>query len=762
MNHNRSLKKNIIFILATIFFVSTAVFAAFNASAGEIDLVSRMILKNLSGSKQSSWIKASKNVGGVIFVPCLVKTRDTAATIQAIKDAGGTASVLYGWQSRTPAIVTAKIPVDAASLIASRDEVDVLEAGLPLSKKMDTARDASNVVAVQDGSALGVAYDGTNVVVGVVDDTLDYGNADFQRATGTRVQYLRQTDGTTITECTHSTIAASSCGIEDRGGGYYHGTHVTGIAAGADATYKGVAPAADIMFNFVATDDADSGGELATEIIDGAGAIFTKADVLDKPAVVNLSLGTSIGAHDGTSLLEEGLDGLVSAKGGRIIVNAAGNEQVIPADQDADRRAYVGGIHASISVPAGESRGWRMGIWSGSGSAGAFTGGTLVDVWLDTGLKDSCSIAALGYAHDRSPYDFNFPGIISTTNASFGTGDVSFANSTTEAVTATGDNVKASIEVSSDNLQNHKPHATVLFTPSGSSSTALQSLWYDVVVRSTSSSACTGHMWLYYDAVAYHDFLQAIAGTGHDVALGTNGGAYNLADGDSLYTTTIPATANNVIAVGSFMPPKPTGSTTSAWTADDGNTYLQSDLSAPGGSGSVTNDLSSFSSLGPTADGRSKPDIVAPGEPIISTLARGASMSSAYTVGETHFKEAGTSMSSPHAAGIVALLLQRNNTLTVSQVRTALQVNASKSGMTVKTPLEANSFGSGKVNAASILSSVSTDTSLYHGTGDLDGSSAGSSCGLIKDAKADIKWTLLAVMIIMVLIPSFVRGGKVH
>ena len=178
------------------------------------------------------------------------------------------------------------------------------------------------------------------------------------------------------------------------------------------------------------------------------------------------------------------------------------------------------------------------------------------------------------------------------------------------------------------------------------------------------------------------------------------------------------------------MPEKPIGSGSSDWTGDNGTTYDQSDVGSPGGTGSTTDDLSAFSSLGPTADGRTRPDVVAPGEPIIAARASGAAVSSSITVGGDHFKNAGTSMASPHVAGIVALLLQRNNTLTADQVRQALTVGATTSGLTAKTPDLLNSYGAGKVDAAAVLGSVSEDTSAYSGTGDLE-SPEGGGCSML-------------------------------
>jgi subtilisin family serine protease len=63
--------------------------------------------------------------------------------------------------------------------------------------------------------------------------------------------------------------------------------------------------------------------------------------------------------------------------------------------------------------------------------------------------------------------------------------------------------------------------------------------------------------------------------------------------------------------------------------------------------------VSYFNSRGPTADGRAKPDVVAPGEKILSCLAggRGATEEALYT------RMSGTSMAAPHVSGVAACFL---------------------------------------------------------------------------------------------------------
>jgi subtilisin family serine protease len=68
--------------------------------------------------------------------------------------------------------------------------------------------------------------------------------------------------------------------------------------------------------------------------------------------------------------------------------------------------------------------------------------------------------------------------------------------------------------------------------------------------------------------------------------------------------------------------------------------------------------VSFFSSRGPTADGRRKPDVVAPGERIVSARHSFAKKSAKdYRLEDLYLEMSGTSMATPHVSGILAAFL---------------------------------------------------------------------------------------------------------
>lgn len=149
-------------------------------------------------------------------------------------------------------------------------------------------------------------------------------------------------------------------------------------------------------------------------------------------------------------------------------------------------------------------------------------------------------------------------------------------------------------------------------------------------------------------------------------------------------TISIPGTAHNVVTVGAYV-------TKTKWLGSNGNPY-----SAPG---TRYGQIAAFSSLGPTRDGRIKPDIVAPGMFIASARLHLVPAAS-NDPDQFHRVLAGTSMAAPHVAGVIALMLQYSPLFPAMQTVTFLRETAREDLLTgLLPPQGSHSWGSGKADA---------------------------------------------------------------
>jgi subtilisin family serine protease len=169
--------------------------------------------------------------------------------------------------------------------------------------------------------------------------------------------------------------------------------------------------------------------------------------------------------------------------------------------------------------------------------------------------------------------------------------------------------------------------------------------------------------------------------------------------GNSLLTIDEPGNAKKVITVGSF-------DTKAQWLSMAG----EQDFSSSNHYGA----LSYFSSLGPTRDGRIKPDIVAPGAWICSALSSD-SAHALYLLNPDgfHVMNLGTSMAAPHVSGVIALMLSEDSKLTADEIRLALTSTATQDSFTGSVPN--NSWGYGKVNANAVVEEIISQNTLSNG-----------------------------------------------
>jgi serine protease AprX len=101
--------------------------------------------------------------------------------------------------------------------------------------------------------------------------------------------------------------------------------------------------------------------------------------------------------------------------------------------------------------------------------------------------------------------------------------------------------------------------------------------------------------------------------------------------------------------------------------------------------------MAGFSSVGPTPQGRQKPDLVAPGVQIASCRASGTSLGSPIDANFTNLD--GTSMATPHVAGVAALMLNKTATLSPANVMSIMTTTAVNIGAS------AVEMGAGRVDA---------------------------------------------------------------
>lgn len=115
-----------------------------------------------------------------------------------------------------------------------------------------------------------------------------------------------------------------------------------------------------------------------------------------------------------------------------------------------------------------------------------------------------------------------------------------------------------------------------------------------------------------------------------------------------------------------------------------------------------------FSSRGPTADGRVKPDLVAPGSKIVAARAAGTSVGQ---IVDDHYTGAsGTSMSTPHVAGLCALMLRADRSLGPSDLKKMLMATSVDINSTELELYEAdkNIQGDGRVDALTAVKYAET------------------------------------------------------
>lgn len=293
---------------------------AFKASAQNIAPNTSLMLHQWEAQKKEAALKNGMNAPADRTVSAFISVDDSKVVDELRKHGVTVRSVLGD-------VVTASLPLSCINTIAAIDGVKNIQAGSEVRLLMDAARADANVDACHTATESLGDYTGKGVVVGIVDNGFEYAHADFLKNdyTETRIVRVWEQGATSGNAPEKYGYGAEYTTLKDmkraRLDTYdtFHGTHVAGIAAGSDRStnYYGVATEADIVLVSFITSQS-------TSVIDGIKYVFDYAESVGKPCVVNISLGTHLGPHDGTSDTDRALAELVGP--GRIIVGAAGNE----------------------------------------------------------------------------------------------------------------------------------------------------------------------------------------------------------------------------------------------------------------------------------------------------------------------------------------------------------------------------------------------------------------------------------------------------
>lgn len=521
----------------------------------------------------------------------------------------------------------------------------------------DTMIVKNRIKAVKLGTApLPMAYDGTGIVVGIIDSGTDFAHPDFKDAFGnSRIKFLWDQvplAGSTVPqpynygiEWTDTQINANQCTHSDLPH-FGHGTHVSGIATGnglANGTHHGVASKADIVV--VALDFNKTGPTIA----DAVQYIFSKATLLGKPCVINASVGDYYGSHDGTDLEAKLIETMVQNVPGRVMVAAAGN---------------AGNIKHHVKTQP-----------------------LLNDTSFTWIKKNNSTLEYWCYADTNNIKNVQIS-VGANRNNNFNLGRIGFKNYNYGLTS-----------IKSDTLRYNGNQIGIIKTSASINPYGVYELYIKILAdtlnlkwRIESKGVGMHDAWNF-------DFISSGLPSSFSYPWITK---YVMPDFNSTIVSSFQC-LNDVITVANYVNINNyydvTG-TLQSWAALN--------------PGENVNNLAASSSWGPTRDNKQKPDIAATGAGVFSAIALGmqanliANAPQVIAQGSMHIQGGGTSAASPVVAGLAALYLQKNPTSTSMQVKNAI-TNCAYFDSYTGTNLPNYRWGYGKLDGFAAMTCIVTD-----------------------------------------------------
>ena len=664
-NNKMNMKKGLLLSVLTL-----SMSLAVNGQA-QLDLQSRAALRAMrselaadSGSlPQPMRVRAAHVPGGVAMVQpgdcrmvgAMVRVKE--GTTEAQLEAEGLQ--VLGLRG-TIALVS--MPLDEVETIAAQSRV-IRQMQLPRAVKPmnDIARAVTGVDVIHSGKGLPQAYTGKGVVTGIVDAGLDPNHVMFKREDGTsRVEYLTY----------YIQDNSSQSGIS---GGWFnratidqfttddpttfHGTHTLGTMAGG---YKGsskvaslsdgkatVATSANPYYGMATESDiVASCGTLQDFFIAlGMESVLDYADQMNMPAVINLSLGGTTGPHDGTSMISEYM-ALAEKQDKVIICVAAGNEGDQPlvvsdtlTESRTEVKSFIQPMYAEYPV------------YNEDGSV-AYT------------YKNLRTGQVYVYSNDSTPFTINAVAYNKTR------GKITFRASFSP------DNENGSIYYASPDYASEGDLTHPNFTKAFNGYVGVGGLvdeysgrYYAIVDYFVEDAATNDGSYTFGFEVSGTPGQRIDCYCDGSFTTLTDDGEAGWQNGSSDGTISDMACGDGILVVGSY-------NSRTDFASLDGKSYTYGE-EMPAGK------VSSFTSYGTTINGKTLPEVCAPGATIISALSKPYAdytgigsylanlQASSKSGSDTYYwmQCVGTSMACPVVAGGIALWLEADPTLTLADVK---------------------------------------------------------------------------------------------
>jgi minor extracellular serine protease Vpr len=603
---------------------------------------------------RSSGFAKTIRIDGVETIGTFITVNDDS-DIDAIKSLGAVINARVG------DIIMAQVPVDKLVDVAQLASVVSVNVARPMSINNDSARSATNTNLVQNittGTGLTKAYKGAGVVVGVVDIGIDYNNPAFKDANGvSRVKRVYQPGDTTGTSPVIDGVAL-------HGSEYTTPEQIAALTTDDSIQTHGTHTTGTAAGSYMGNAFYGMAPEADLVLCGCAEDLSDYNIAMSVKYIFNYAesvgkpavVNLSIGGHDGA---HDGTSDLTKAINqmtgkGKIISISAGNE-------GSEK------LHIYKKFTASDSILQSLVIYNNN--KGAIYAEDYQAFW--TRNTDYKTPPALQFI------------VLNTENDSILFVSKKFTESgTLDPATDSEFNkyYKKKLEVTMGKSANGKFQIATKFNKQ-----IARDPFYCIGIRYICDSLTSADVWDLVHKLSFSNF-----------------GFPEYTDGNSELSINDMATGDNTISVGAYNS-----------RLDYTNLYgTKFSIDANLG------DIADFSSYGPDVNGIARPEVLAPGQTLISPLNScypnipSTCICDSLAVGtKTYYwgNMSGTSMAAPTVTGIIALWLQANPNLTPADIKNVLKNSCKTDFYVTSYP---NKSGYGKIDALAGLKYILSTTGI--------------------------------------------------